>query len=485
MSITFNGIGSGLDIDSIVGAIVNAERAPTENRLNRLETSTTEELSAIGQLNSALNTFLESVEGLGEASLFQSRSVSVGDRDLLDTTVEDTAEAASYQIQIEQVATAEKIATQAVTSGTTEVGTGTLNVYLGSNSFAVDITSENNTLSEIRDAINDSENNLGVRASIINDDDGARLVLTSESTGVENTVSVTVDDDDGDDRDASTGLSQLVYDPTDIETVGDGGVTHTGLELNSAQDAIVHIDGLTATSASNEISGVIEGVTLNVLDAQNSDDFTNGDTINLTVGNDTQSTKSAIENFVEVYNGFIDVVDQLTVVVVNDGNTGNLTGALTGDSTVRNIVSTIRNQLSIGVDSNPDDFQFLVNLGLSTDQEGRLTIDESTLNNALDNNYDSITNLFSGDGALSERLTDTLSGYTGSAGVIELRQQGLQTTLNGIDDQREALERRISLTEDRLYAQYRAADALVGQLNSTLNFLTNSLQANRSNNDDN
>ncbi len=102
-----------------------------------------------------------------------------------------------------------------------------------------------------------------------------------------------------------------------------------------------------------------------------------------------------------MYNGFIDVVDQLTVVVVNDGNTGNLTGALTGDSTVRNIVSTIRNQLSIGVDSNPDDFQFLVNLGLSTDQEGRLTIDESTLNNALDNNYDSVTSWFSGDGAWS------------------------------------------------------------------------------------
>ncbi len=483
MSITFNGIGSGLDIDAIVGAIVNAERAPTENRLNRLEESTTEELSAIGQLNSALNTFIDSAEDLGEASLFQGRSVSIGDRDLLDASAEDTAEAATYQIQIEQIATAQKVATQAVSAGTTEVGTGTINVYLGSNSFAVDITSENNTLSEIRDSINNSDNNIGVRASIINDDTGARLVLTSQDAGVSNTIAVTVDDDDGDDRDSTVGLSQLVYDPTDIESVGDGGVIHTGLELNAAQNAIVHIDGLTVTSESNDISGVIEGVSLNVLDAQDNDDFTNGDTINLTIGNDTQGTKSAIENFVEVYNGFIDVVDQLTLVVVNDGNTGNLTGALTGDSTVRNIVSSIRSQLSIGVESNPSDFQFLVNLGLSTDQEGRLTLDDTTLNNALDNNYDSITNLFSGEGALSERLTNSLSGYTGATGVIELRQEGLQTTLNSIDDQREALERRITLTEERLFAQYRAADALVGELNNTLNFLTTSLSAN--NRDDN
>lgn len=481
MSITFNGIGSGLDIDSIVETIVNAERAPTENRLNRLEESTTEQLSAVGQLNSALNTFLDSIEDLGDASLFQGRSVSIGDRDLIDATAEDSAEPANYQIQIERIATAQKVATQAVTAGTTEVGTGTLNVHLGDNSFSVDITSENNTLSEIRDSINDSENNVGVRASIINDDTGARLVLTSDETGVSNTIAVTVEDDDGNNRDSSSGLSQLVYDPTDIDSIGDGGVVHTGLELNAAQDAVLYIDGLTVTSASNTVTDVIEGVTLNLLEAQDSDDFTGGDTINLSIGNDTQGTRDAIENFVSVYNGFIDVVDQLTVVVVNDGNTGNLTGALTGDSTVRNILSSIRSELSIGVDSNPSDLQFLVNLGISTDQEGRLTVDDATLDSVIASDFESIANLFSGDEGLSERLTDTLSGYTGSDGVIELRQEGLQTTLNNIDDQREALDRRITLTEERFYAQYRAADALVGELTSTLDFLRTSLQVNNNN----
>lgn len=476
MTITFNGIGSGLDIDAIVGAIVDAERAPTEGRLNRLESNVTEELSAVGQLNSALTAFLDAVDDLSDESLFRGRSVSIGDRSLISATADESAQAGSYQIQIEQIATAQKIATQAVATAGTEVGTGTLNIYLGSESFSIDIDENNNTLQQIRTAINESENNLGVTASIINDETGARLVLTSNETGLDNTISLTVNDNDGDNRDASVGLSQLVYDPTDIETTGDGGVVQDGRELDSAQNAIAYIDGLRITGSNNTFENAIEGVTFNLLDAQDADDFASGDTINLTVGNDTASARGAIENFVNVYNSFLDVVEQLTVVVVNDGNTGNVTGALTGDSTVRGLLSNIRSQFSTGVSDNPQGLQFLVNIGVSTDQEGRLTIDNTRLNNAFSTDFDAIANLFSGDNGLSNRLSESLDGYTGSSGILQLRRDSLQNTLNGIDDQREALERRIELTQERLFAQYRATDALVGQLNNTLSFLTSSLQ---------
>ena len=483
MSITFNGIGSGLDIDSIVNAIVDAERAPTENRLNRLESSTTEELSAIGQLNSALSTFLDAVEDLGDEDLYQGRTVSIGDRDLLAASADETAQTGNYQVQIESIANAHKIATQAVASGAAAVGTGTLSLHLGGSSFDVEIESGANTLADLRNAINDAEANIGIRASIINDDSGARLVLTSNETGEDNLISVTASDDDGNNRD-NTGLSQLIYDPDDINAVGDGGVIHDGQELTAASNATVYIDGLTVTSASNTIDNVVEGVSINLLAAQNSDDFSAGNTINLSVQNDSGAIKDSINEFIDVYNSFIDIVDQLTVVVVNDGNTGNLTGVLTGDSTVRNLLSNIRSQFSTGVDSNPSNLQFLVNIGISTDDEGKLTLDDGRLDEALSDDFAAIGNLFSGDDGLSERLSDSLAGYSGSGGVLELRRQSLQQTLNGVDDQREALEERISLTEARLFSQYQAADALIGSLNNTLNFLNTSLINNR-NNDNN
>lgn len=472
MSITFNGIGSGLDIDSIVEAIVGAERAPAENRLNRVETDTTEELSAIGQLSSALNDFISAVEDLGDEELYQGRSVSIGDRELINATADESAQTGSYQIQVEQIATAHKIATQAVAAGSSQIGTGTLTLHLGSGSFDVAIDEENNTLAGIRDAINNDEGNIGVKASIINDDTGARLVLTSDETGEENTIVVTAADDDGNSRDTS-GLSALVYDPNDIDSLGDGGVVHDAKELATPQNAQLYIDGLSVTRSSNAIEDVIDGVNIDLLQAQSDEDFTEGSTINLTVSNDEAAISDTLNNFIGVYNSFMSVVDQLTVVVVNDGSTGNLTGALTGDSTVRNLVSTIRSQFSTGVDSNPEELQFLVNLGITTDDQGQLTLDNTRLEEALANNFDDIGTLFTGDDGLAERMTSALDGYTGVGNILELRQNRLQDTLNDVDDRREKLEERISLVEARLYSQYQAADSLIGSLNNTLSFLEN------------
>ncbi|BFM06711.1 flagellar filament capping protein FliD [Halioxenophilus aromaticivorans] len=471
MSITFNGIGSGLDIDSIVQAIVEAERAPAQNRLDRLETDTTEELSAVGQLSSALSDFMTVVEDLGDEDLYRGRSVSIGDRELLDATVDESAQTGSYQLQIEQVATSHKIATQAVAAGSSTIGTGTLTLHMGNSSFDVVIDEENDTLAGIRDAINNDPSNIGVRASIINDDTGARLVITGDETGLENTVAITVEDDDGNSRDTG-GLSALTFDPNDINSVGDGGVTHDAKELATPQDALLYIDGLTVTSASNNVENVIDGVNLNILSAQSEEDYANGNTINLTITNDQAAISDTVNNFIDVYNSFMSVVDQLTVVVVNEGSTGNLTGALTGDSTARNLVSTIRTQLSTGVEENPDGMQFLVNLGITTNDEGQLTLDSAKLDKALANNFDDIGALFTGENGFAKRMETALEGYTGAGNILELRQDRLQNTLNDVDTRREKLDERISLVEARLYSQYQAADSLIGSLNNTLSYLT-------------
>ncbi|GLS27353.1 flagellar filament capping protein FliD [Marinibactrum halimedae] len=475
MSITFNGIGSGLDIDSIVGAIVEAERAPTASRLTRIEENSTEEFSAIGQLSQGLDQFLDALSDLNDASLYSGRSTSVGSSENFTASAEEGAQLGSYQIQVESVAESARIATQGVSSADSAVGTGTINVFSGTTSFGVTIDSSNNTLQGIRDAINTSENNLGVTASIVTDDTGSRLVLTSDDTGSSNSVALTVEDDDGTNRDAASGLSQLVYDPTDLAGAGDGGVTQGGQELSAGSDAIIYVDGLRTTSESNTITSAIDGVTLNVRSAQDATDITNGNTINLTVSNDESSVRDSIQNFTDVYNSFMSLVDQLTVVVVNDGTTGNLTGALTGDSTVRNLVSNIRDEFSTPVSGNPDGLQFLVNLGISTNDEGLLEIDNTALDDALSNNFDDIGGLFTGAEGLSERLSSALTGYTGPSGVLSQRMDSLQNTLNDVVEDREALDRRMVQVEARLYSQYQAMDQLVSQLNSTLDFVLGAL----------
>ena len=259
-NISFTGIGSGLQVSDIVEAIVNAEKVPYESRVVRQQGAFTTDISAVGALKSALEAVTASFEGLGDVDQYQQRTAS-GRDDFIGLSSDKDAEIGKYSIEVEALASAHKLMSGAI-ADTEAVGEGTLTIESGSNNFNISV-SATATLSEIRDAINDSADNKSVSATIITDATGQHLVLNSKETGVANAIKVTVADvSDGNDTD-NLGLSRLAFDATNkltstngfssSDTVGSGTLT-----FNSDDN-----DFTVTIAASDTLSDIMETINSN------------------------------------------------------------------------------------------------------------------------------------------------------------------------------------------------------------------------------
>jgi flagellar capping protein FliD len=242
--------------------------------------------------------------------------------------------------------------------------------------------------------------------------------------------------------------------------------------ITRAQSAILYVDGLQVTSDSNTVTTAIDGLTLNLVSAQSSADLLAGKTVDVTVGVDKGTVKSNVQKFVDAYNSLISTVGQLSAVVpVTDGNP--VAGPLVGDVTVRGLMSGIRNELVKM--TGPDGARALAELGITTQKDGTLKIDDTKLSTALDNNFEGVAEYFSGSNGLMTRLESNVGNYLKSDGVLDQRTKSLSGTLANIDDQREALDLRIEKVQARLVAQYSAMDSLVARLQKTSESLTSQL----------
>lgn len=190
------GIGSGIDISSIVKALVDAERAPKESQLDRLEQSTTSRISAIGTLRSVVGELSSTLQSLNKLSAFQKQTLVSSNTSILTASSSSTLTAGQFSLQVQQLASSSKVALQSVSGGTAATfGSGELTVSAGTSSITVDVTAANNSLSGIRDAINTAGQNKGISASIVTDASGSRLVLNSTKTGAGNDIQVSVTQD--------------------------------------------------------------------------------------------------------------------------------------------------------------------------------------------------------------------------------------------------------------------------------------------------
>lgn len=463
------GVGSGIDIDSIVTAMVNAERAPKTNQLDRLEKTTTTRISAIGSLTGALNTFKTAIDSLNKTSLFESRTASSSNTSVLKVTAATTAPAGNYSVQVQQLAASSKVALQSVAGGNAATfGGGSLTISAGTSSFNVNITASNNTLAGVRDAINEAGKSSGVSATIITDDSGSRLVLSSTKSGADNDIQVMATDDPLISGDNLLTSQELVINPGDPDAffLPPSSATGAGGVITKAQSAKLTIDGLQLVRDTNriEIDDALEGVTLDLVAAQSSTDLADGKTINVTVGVDKGGVKSNLQKFVDAYNTLIGTTSQLTAVVPVDGG-APVTGPLLGDSSVRNVLSGLRNEL-VKL-TGEGGVRALADLGITTEKDGKLKLDDGKLTAALDSNFDQVAGYLAGESGLMGRLSKSVEGYVATDGVLKQRTDALQATKVSVDKQREALDKRIESLQTRLYAQYNAMDSLVGQLKRT------------------
>lgn len=466
-----SGVGSGLDVGSLVSQLVAAERTPVETRLARQEASVQAKLSAFGTLRSALAQFQTALTRLTTASDFLTRSATSADPGVFTVSADASAAAGTYDVEVLQVAQAHRLMSAGFTDSGAVVGTGTLTLTVGGETFDVVVDDSSKTLAGLRDAINDAADNTGVRATLVSGDDGlggtvTRLVLTASETGTSGAIQVTAADADGNDTDAA-GLSALVYVP------GVGGTTNL-TELRAAQDAILRIDGnpalpdpggITVTRASNQITDAIEGVTLTLAKASP------GTSVALSVAVDPSAAKGLVQGFVESYNAVLDAIGQ---VASYDAATGQAT-SLFGDSTVRGLESRLRGELTTAVASAPGGLERLLDIGITTGEDGRLAIDSADLDAALAADLEAVADLFAADDGYAKRFDALVSDYVDSDGVITARTAGLDARIKDIASERETLERRMDSLEARYLRQFTALDELVARLQSTGSFLTQQL----------
>ncbi|MCF2916803.1 MULTISPECIES: flagellar filament capping protein FliD [unclassified Pseudoalteromonas] len=454
MAISFNGLGSGLAVSDIVDALVSAESTPFTSRLNNKEATLTTDISAAGALKSALEKLQTSMEALGEVDNYQKRSIS-GSDDFVTLSSDKEAQPGGYNVKVNNLATEHKLMSSAFAEDAA-VGEGTLTIASGENSFDIDV-SDTATLSEIRDAINDSKDNDSVTATIITDDNGQHLVLSAKNSGVENAIKVTATDADGDNTDAA-GLSALAYDT-------DAGVTNIS-EVIAAIDASITIDGnLTVTSSDNEFANVIDGVTITAKKAHGTDD----DDSTLKITENNNNIKAGLNSFIESYNELLELSNNLG----KSGEDG--AGVMAGDSMLRGVMSKLRQQLTSEVTLSDGSSLSLSKLGVEADRYGKLSLDTERLNEQVEADVDLVQEFFIGEnedeGGFAQSFDELMSFYTDSDGIVQNRIDSKQTQLDGLDDERIDFARKMESLESRLYAQYNSMDLLVAQMNSTSSYV--------------
>jgi len=450
MALQATGLGSGLDINALVEQLVTAERQPASNRLNLQEARTNAELSALGKLKSALSSFQDSLKGLGELENFQQRITTVSDDTLIGASADSNAVPGRYDVEVLSLAQRQKLASGPFASADSAVGDGQLGISILGVTSSITIAPEANTLTDIRDAINTATDNPGVLATIVNADDGARLLISSRETGADQTITISTAGGDG-------GLAALVYDPL--------SGTNPMTQLEKAADASALIDGFAVSSDSNQVINAIEGVSIDLLEA------VPGTPIEVTVDFDEPAGNAAVGAFVNAYNALLDTVAEVTKF---DAETGEA-AALLGDSVVRGIKDNLRREIGNAVDLPGATFRTLAEIGITSQPNGRLELDDTKLAGLITDDFDAVGLLFAGEQGVATRLGSRLEEILNSTSTINLRETRLKDDLETIGDRRTRLDERMEGVRERLLRQFNAMDRLLGSLNNTSQFLSQQL----------
>lgn len=450
------GVGSGIDIASLVSQLVAAERKPDDDRLSAAQSKASTQLSAVGQLKSALANFQSTLSALSRLSGFQQRKTTVADNNkIFSATAAATAQLGTYEIEVDTLASAQKLTSGAFGAADATIANGQLTITVGEVATTIQITDSNNTVAGIAGAINSAADNPGVRATVITSSDGAHLVLTATRTGADSAFTI-------DGTDTTPGGTQS------LESLDFGaGTTNSLTQATAAADASLLIDGLPVTSADNVVRNAIPGITINLLDAD--PETTN----TLTVENDQSAVAGNVNQFAQAYNALIKVIGGLTSY---DATTKS-SGPLFGNPLPRDLKNQIRRELGAITTDPAAAFRSVSDIGVQFQADGTLQVNANKLSAALQNNFDAVGNLFARAGTgLAVRLkTLTDNALDASTGAISAQTTGLQNQLKSIAAQQDRLNARMDALQATYQAQFNAMDTLVARLKSTSSFLASQL----------
>lgn len=534
MSLSTPGIGSGLDIKAMVDAYVKAEITPLQTRHDNKLSSVNTELSAIGQLKSVLSNLQTSLANLSDINKFYNMKYSVSDGDYFTATVTPEANKGTYQVEVQKLAQQQSLASSYL--NTASIGSGTVTINFGSYNndktvftingdatpVSINIAPGSDSLVSVRDAINNSES--GITASIIQDNQGSRLTITSAKTGENYAMQI------------SGSLTALNYDPT----IGSNALTET----IAAQNSVIKVNGLTLNQSTNQLKDAISGITLNLKKAEL------GKTITLNVDDNKDQLTGMINDFIKKYNDSTTLLTNLT----GYNSSTKQSGLFQGDPQFRNLKLNLNKWATSPLTHNNGAIQSLADMGITTNKQGLLELKMEKYNKVLESNYGEIGSFFAktatasdsniriksigtevksgtynidlteftpgvsmqgtigslpatssdgitlkGSGDLKDLSVDVLSGSVGARGSVVVKD-GLAVLMNGflntymgttgdlsqradqlnkqitqLDKAQKQIDTRSASIESRYFKQFNALDLLLSKLQATSSSLTQQL----------
>lgn len=381
-SSTITGPGSGYDTQGIVKALVGAEKAPKQSQITKQQTVTTTQLSAVGSVKSALEAYRAAITKLNSAASFNGLAATTSDDKTVKATLGDGASSGKYVLKVDNLATSSKVTSKAFTGAAAVANPGeenqTLTINQSGKSYNVVITG-GSTLQQVRESINTQLSAQGISANVLSDANGARLVIGSTNSGV----------------------------GTDITLSGDSDLAVGYDKGPAAVNAKYSIDGIAMESTSNTVKSAISGVTLELVAPTDKDKTT---TIN--VASNTATLKTSVQSFVTSYNALMTAINAQTKVTATGDQATTTAGALTGDASMRDLVSSLRGELVNG--SGNGSISSLSQMGITTDQKtGLLSLDDKQWDAAVAKNPTDIAKLFTSSDGLIARMNKATDSYVG------------------------------------------------------------------------
>lgn len=472
-TITSLGIGSGLDVESIITKLMAVEQQPITN-LNKKTDGLKTQLSTYGQIQSTLSTLRDAAAKLTNPDTWAGTKTTSSDATAITASASTGAAIGNVSISVSQLAAAQTLASSTFTSSTATVGQGSMTIELGSwatdtngvTSFTskpdatpvtITIGPGQDQLGQIRDQINAS--GAGVTAAIVTDATGSRLTLTSRNTGETNAFRVTVNDADGNGGDAS-GLSQLAYDPSN-------SVSQMSLSLPAANARAI-LNGLPISSESNLLASAIDGLNITLLRTT--------PPVNISVSQDADAIKKAVSDFTTAYNA----VNQLLRSQTKYDAASKTAAPLQGDSTAVGLNNRLRG-IAGGSTSLSTSLHRLADIGLAPGSDGNLPTAGAKLDKAMSNLADlkqffmAVDNTNDGNSGFATQIRNLVDQALSVDGSVSSRQKGIQGEIDNNNKRVDDLNQRAASTETRLRAQYSALDTKMSQFSSLSNYLTQQL----------
>lgn len=541
MSVGSLGAGSGMDLESLVKKMVSAQRDAKvklyQDKLNGYEA----ELSALGKVGSAIDSFKSSVDTLNDETLFTGRDAKIAQaegEEVISISTDNTASNGSYAIDVNQLAKGSRVmSAPGLFSSADDVITqkdADLTFQAGDNEFTINVKA-GTTLSELRNQINTSEDNFGVSANLVDDGNGnlfftatsaiegsgnsLKIINSSPITNEAETLNedsseeVVADDIEEPEEIAEAEVDELDLPGDDVDFANDGPIpedevdeveedpveasaeeitdrsvdndlaednvaadgVNTGLTLDSistegvfaglytplgdeARDAVITVDGIQIRNSSNTFDEAVAGLSIEALDVTDK-------TTRVDISYDQKTVKEAIEEFISSYNELLDLFQAST----------DKGAVLNGNSMIRNLQSSLSTQLMSSHGKTTGTFTSIFDLGVKMDNTGRLSLNSTKFNSAMDRGFSEIAPLIAGEDGLAKSLENLLDNYTGSGGMTNTLKDSVRDSIDNTEETLEAYEDRMARYEESLREKFTGLDSRLANMNAQGGYLNSVL----------